>query len=164
MYPDKNLSQHLKRRLPMDKRNFETSGKPIRICPGENGRIAVYLPYTPKRLEKIKTISGRKWDPDIKCWILPHSNSIVQKLFSLFKGEQIEVHPSLHSSKTPPEEPEPYHTKSLLAMAQELRLRGYRAKSRKSYLGHAERFVRFYGKDPQSLGKKEVRQLCVRHA
>ena len=43
-------------------------------------------------------------------------------------------------------------------MAQELRLRGYRAKSRKSYLGHAERFVRFYGKDPQSLGEKEVRE------
>ena len=143
----------------MNNRDGRTSQKPIRILPGENGRIIVHLPYTPTRLEKIKTIPGRRWDPDVKCWNIPHVDGIVEELLSLFKGEQVEVDPSLllPTSQRSSESSEPRQSGVLMEMAQELRLKGYRFKTRKAYLGHVERFIRFHQKDPKSLGETEAR-------
>jgi len=39
---------------------------PIRIRPGESGRLIVVLPYAPERVEKIKTIPGRRWHSEEK--------------------------------------------------------------------------------------------------
>ena len=42
-------------------------------------------------------------------------------------------------------------------MTNELRLRGYHAKTRKAYLGHVKRFAHYYVETPRSLGEIEVR-------
>ncbi|MCL0092471.1 tyrosine-type recombinase/integrase [Dehalococcoidia bacterium] len=49
----------------------------------------------------------------------------------------------------------------LEAMDEELRLRGYAAKRLKAYLGHVDRFTRFYGNDPQGLSKVTVRAYLL---
>lgn len=50
-------------------------------------------------------------------------------------------------------------------MREELRLRGYRAKTRKSYLGHVRRFLAWAageGRDPREVGEPEFRSYTVR--
>ena len=35
------------------------------------GSITVSFPYNPSRVTKIKTVEGRKWDPEKKYWCFP---------------------------------------------------------------------------------------------
>ena len=142
----------------MEKQQVRLSQEPIYISSQGNGYLKVHLPYTPDRVLKIKSIPGRRWDPDIKCWTVPHTEGIVESLLILFEGERIQVERSLRNpgdfSRIPAAKPVGH----LIKMAQELRLQGYRAKTRKSYLGHAERYFRCYEIDTESLGEDEVRQ------
>ncbi len=34
---------------------------PIRMKPGEEGRLIVHVPYSPDHVAKIKTVVGRRW-------------------------------------------------------------------------------------------------------
>ena len=43
----------------------------IQIKLGTEGRLKVYFPYSPERVELIKTIPGRKWDLTEKVWHVP---------------------------------------------------------------------------------------------
>jgi integrase/recombinase XerD len=130
------------------------AGRGVYITNGAGGEVRVYSPYSRARVEAIKTIPGRRWEAEEKCWVVPLTDGIVDRLRLLFKGFPIAVDPLLVGQK---EESEPAWRATFARMAQELRLGGYRAKSRKVYLGHAERFLRAYGKAPEDLGEAEVR-------
>ncbi|MCS6862082.1 MAG: hypothetical protein NZT92_17395, partial [Abditibacteriales bacterium] len=67
----------------------------IIIKGGSSGRLMVALPYTAERVEKIKTIPGRRWRPEEKCWSVPDAGGMLQRLLTLFAGEQVEVESSL---------------------------------------------------------------------
>lgn len=133
--------------------------EPIQVKPGEVGRLIVVIPYDPERVAKIKTVPGRRWHPEEKCWSVTHSEDMVKRLLLLFARERVDVDPSLRplkaSSSCQGQEPE--RVQLLDAMDQELKLRGHGAKTRKAYLGHVNRFVCFWGKAPQGLSEMEVR-------
>ena len=76
--------------------------EPIQVKPGEPGRVIVVIRYDPERVAKIKSIPGRRWHPEEKCWSAPRSEDIVERLLSLFKGEWLEVDPSLRPLKAEP--------------------------------------------------------------
>lgn len=137
--------------------------KPIQVKPGRVGRVNVIIPYDPERVAKIKSIPGRRWHPEEKCWSVPHSEGIVERLLSLFTGEWVEVDPSLRPLKGEPlRRGEASKQPQILAkMEQELKLRGYGARTRKAYLGHVARFINFYDKEPQDLGGAEVRRYVL---
>ncbi len=46
---------------------------PIRIKPGDEGRLIVVVPYGAKRVAKIKTCIGRRWHQEEKYWRVPHT-------------------------------------------------------------------------------------------
>ena len=77
------------------------AGGPIRIKPGEPGRLVVRMPYTAERVEKIKTLRGRRWRPDLKCWTVPDREDMIPALLALFAGEQVEVAPALRTAEPP---------------------------------------------------------------
>ena len=135
----------------------------VQIRRGEEGRIKVALPYDLRLIAKIKTIAGRRWHPEEKCWSVPDSDGVLDKLFSLFAGEQLEIAPPLRHSTTGSSyrRDESKRAQILEAMDQELKLRGYGARTHKTYLGHVARFIRFYSKEPQDLGEAEVRQFVL---
>jgi len=93
----------------------------------------------------------------------PDTDGAIDHLLALFAGELVEVEPSLRPVKaqSSPHGQDRGQRPILEAMAQELKLRGYGAKTRKAYLGHAERFLRFYAKEPQDLGEAEVRNFVL---
>ena len=143
-------------------RNFEIPEEGIRIYPGEDGRVIVHLPYTPDRVNQIRTVPGRVWDHKKKRWSVPHTDTAIQDLLTLFKGEHIEIDSSLQpSNSTKSNQQDDLHDLSCLEdMEKELKLGGAAYKTRKAYLGHARRFIKFCAKDPRSLGEADLRQYA----
>ena len=147
----------------MNHRQFEALEKRIQIRPETEDRLAVHLPYSPELVAKIKTIPGRNWNPARKYWSVPGANGAVQKLLALFAGEKVELDPTLRAAR-----PESTRQKSMsqdlqaiALMTEELKLRNYGAKTRKNYLGHVDRFIRFFGKDARSLDERQVREYLL---
>ena len=134
---------------------MEDRPEPIWVSKDENGDLLVRLAYSPDRVARIKSLAGRRWDPAIRCWRVPRANGTPDSLRLLFEGERVQFSQELVQEQETGQEPE--REKCLLAMAQELRLRGYGAKTRKTYLGHINRFLRHYCKAPESLGEREIR-------
>lgn len=104
----------------------------IQIRAGDGRKLIVEFPYSPERVEKIRTIPGRWWHAKEKYWTVPHTDGMVEWLRALFAEEEIEVDPSLW----------PLDTDVLAAVEQELTLRGCSPKTHKAYRLHIERFLR----------------------
>lgn len=114
----------------------------IRVEPGEPGRLVVRLPYTAERVEKIKTLRGRRWRPDLRCWTVPDREDMVPSLLALFMGEQVDVDPSLRigdarSADTQSEVKAPL----LERLRQAIRARHYSPLTEKAYVSWADRFI-----------------------
>ena len=60
-------------------------------------RITVSFRYDPQRGEKIKTIDGRKWHKDEKCWGFPNTDGTLEKILVVFEGEEIHLDPALQA-------------------------------------------------------------------
>jgi len=46
----------------------------------ENGIASIYTPYDKLFIQKIKSVAGRKWDSEKKCWTVPESEvEVVRK-------------------------------------------------------------------------------------
>ncbi|MCL0080226.1 tyrosine-type recombinase/integrase [Dehalococcoidia bacterium] len=135
----------------------------IQIEPGEAERLKLLISYDATWVAKVKAIPGRRWHPKEKCWSVPRSENMVERLVSLFGEEQVKVEPSLRPLKDSLicQGEDPQLVQLLEAMDQELRLHGYAAKTRKAYLGHVDRFARFYGNDPQGLSKVTMRAYLL---
>ena len=70
----------------------------IQIERGPTGRLIVRVPYSTERLAKIKTIAGRRWHQGEQCWTVPHTDSMLSDLLTLFAREPVQVDPSLHAA------------------------------------------------------------------
>jgi len=142
-------------------RNFDLPDQGIRIYQAGDGHIHVHLPYTPEGLRKIKSVPGRKWNSQIKKWIIPNSETIVQDLVALFAGESVKVASSVIPAGENSLSPEPRKFDCLREMRIELRLGGAANSTRKVYVGHARRFLEFCDRDPQLVGTEELRQYAL---
>lgn len=99
--------------------------------------LVVSFDYSPERINKIKSISGYKWNPDRKVWTVPFIEDNLQLLKTLFKGEQIHV-----------EFEENEKNRNLIKlMENELKLKDYSFKTRNSYVKHIKRFASFNDKE-----------------
>ena len=61
---------------------------------GKNNKVIIRVPYNQEIIKKVKTISGRKWNPQGKYWEVPYSEDLITKLQSLF-GENLVIDPYL---------------------------------------------------------------------
>ena len=140
----------------------------IRIRPGKIGWILVDLPYTEERVARIKTLTGRRWDPEKKCWAIPRTARTVQRLLALFSGDQIEVDPSLHSPK--PEHPgqRPALTvppgtarETLQSLRNEMKRKDYSPQTAKVYALHIKRLLQHVNKSPRDLPPEAIRAYLM---
>ena len=126
----------------------------IRIGLKETGRIAVTVPYNPKLVTKVKGIEGRRWHPEEKIWSLPATDGMVERLMTVFAGEEVNVDSVLLPVSNIGQE-------TLRLMEEQLKLRGYSPKTCKAYRGHIERFTRFYARDPDEIGERDVQRYLL---
>jgi len=134
------------------------AGGPIRIKPGEPGRLVVRMPYTAERVEKIKTLRGRRWRPDLKCWTVPDREDMIPALLALFAGEQVEVAPALRTAEPPRAGSAASVMGPLLGqLRQAIRARHYSPLTERAYASWADRFIRTCGwLRPEDLGEAEL--------
>jgi len=67
----------------------------IKISKLRQDKIAVSFSYNRDFVQKVKTVKGCKWHPVEKYWSFPSGNDILDRLASLFKGERLNIDPSL---------------------------------------------------------------------
>jgi len=131
----------------------------------DNGRLHVYFDYSLERIKKIKSIKGRFWDAGKKCWTIPLSDYCWAKLKELFPEEIIIGDTQDSLQDIPPyTEKDNLNTKKpemLEALKKELVLKGYSPKTRKSYLGHARRFLGCFTKSAEQLSEDDVREYLL---
>lgn len=118
---------------------------PIEIIPASKGRIAVRLPaYDTRRVARIRSVPGRSWDGTTGTWNVPGGPEGTTRLLGALEGESIRVTPALLREALSGGRLRLGALSETLtaAMAEELRLRGYARRTRRTYLGHARRFLR----------------------
>lgn len=123
----------------------------IHILPGENDTLLIHFRYAKEIIEKIKTISGRAWCPTRKCWRVPHTHETLSAITRLFGTQNVHFGTAHKTQNDPP----PINLQTRLA--EELRLRGYRAKTRKAYHGQIKRFLLACDKSATAVTSADVR-------
>lgn len=122
---------------------------PIQVSRGDERRLIVRLPYTPERVEKIRTVAGRVWHAPERFWTVPDTPGMADSLLSLFAGDSVELAPELR-----PREP---------SLAEKLhkaaRVRHLSPRTEEAYLYWARRFSKEVGPDLGLMGEAEVGQF-----
>ncbi|OWZ82766.1 tyrosine-type recombinase/integrase [Natranaerobius trueperi] len=118
----------------------------------DKDKIIVKFNYSSKLVQLIRTIPGRKYEPDRKYWTVPLSAR--NNLLELFKNEKIIIDFPFSVTKTFQKTSEKIDTlfidnkkamesDLITNIITELKLKGYQNTTRKSYLGHIYRYLTY---------------------
>ena len=139
------------------------------IQPIDGRRLQLRFSYHPDTVARIKEIPGRRWHPDDKYWSVPHRPESLAALQRLFGARPIQTF------TRPARRPGAVTKRRWAALSdeerafiaaveeEEMRLRAYSSKTRKSYRNHLVRFYRhFTGRVLAELTEKEVRTYLLK--
>ena len=136
---------------------------PIHIRSGPSGWILVELPYTEERLVRIKTLTGRTWNAEHKCWAIPRTAQTLDRLLALFSGDQVVVDPAVrkapakHPGQRPPLKLGPGSASEAVDVFQNvLQQNAYSRHTVNIYLLHVKRFFIKVEQTPQELEPETV--------
>lgn len=129
----------------------------IFVKPLKGLELAVYMPYNQDMIAKIKTLKYRKWNQASKCWVIPHSESIVEDLRKLFLGTRIIFHASLIQKETE----EDVDQDVLSRFEEEILLRGYSGKTKKDYVSQLRKFLQWVERDIESCEENDLRNYLL---
>jgi len=107
-----------------------------------DGWIAVKFLYNKDHIEKIKSINGYRWNVNEKYWYFPDNDGVVEKILSVFSGEDISVDAALQE----------FHV-----LERELVSRKYSPKTVKSYLHYNRELVKFAGKSSKEINESDIK-------
>ncbi len=113
----------------------------VKIEPGRNNRVIVRIPYNKELIDKIKTIPGRKWNPERKYWEIPYKEGLISRFKILF-GENLIINPCFY----------------LLPLEKELSIRKYSRKTTKSYIRYNRDLLVFSGKEPDEIDNDDIKK------
>jgi site-specific recombinase XerD len=122
----------------------------VKISKREN-KLIITFSYSPDKVQKIKSIRGYSWNPDKKEWSVPYTAENVNTLNNLFRNEQITIDFIGNEN----------NEKLLKLVDEQLRLKGYSFKTRKTYTKQLKRFSSFISKDLDSISLQDVRSYIL---
>lgn len=146
-----------------EKSSSQDSRHRVRVAYDASGIIKITFPFSSVLIEKVKTIEGRKWHPEGKCWSVPDSGGIIEKIQKAFEGEEVVIERKLKAKirlediKTKV----PDYEQILKEIKTELKLRGYSRRTAKGYISHIVKYVEFFGKSPKELTENHIREYIV---
>jgi integron integrase len=126
---------------------------PIRVEPGEAGRLIVRLPYTPERVAKIKTVDGRRWHGPEKYWSIPRDEGAQDRLADLFAGDRIEFALTPNAPSPRPARPP---DAILDRVRSAIRARHFSPSTEDAYVGWTSRFLRWSKSPAESLDEADI--------
>lgn len=130
----------------------------IYVGKGINNDIVVNFEYSVERVKKLKLIEGSKYDLKQNCWTIPYDNKAYNKLVALFKNEEIIIKKNSADSGSNLRE---NAVEALKRAEEELKLKGFSFKTKKSYLGCLRRFLIYSDKDTQQLTIADAREYIL---
>ncbi len=113
----------------------------IRVIKGDKNKVVVFIPYDPGLIDKIKTINGRRWNPEKKYWELPFREDLISKLKILFP-ENLSIDPELY----------------LFPLEKELTIRKYSKRTVRSYVSINRNFLNWIGKEPENVNNQDIKK------
>ncbi len=154
----------------------------IRLRDATPDWVKVFVPYNPAHLNMIRTVPGRRWDADDKCWLIPRKPIPLQQAVDLFTGHTIQLDPGLKqfllehaaelSVKWPQREcrlgpkdrrlavrsPATDRRAANIAvyMARHLRIRNYSPRTIKTYTNLIEDFAHFFDRPLREINNEEI--------
>jgi integrase/recombinase XerD len=132
----------------------------LKYIKGNNKELYVTFNYTDARVEAVRAIQGRKWDPGKKRWIIPFTEEAVRSLYEKLPEDKIIPDSLLVSWVRSIIQKQ--HLQTFLKSAEEgLILKGYSPKTREAYLGHIKRFLEGILKDFDQITSDDIRKYLV---
>lgn len=134
----------------------------IRVSKGKPGELELTVPYNREHIERIKSISGRKWDIPKKKWLIPDNGESLEKLIKLFSANEILFEDGIAvSDRTSETKKDEGNEKILKLVKERLKLKGYSPKTIKSYASHVGLFLEFSGKNMEQLTKEDINKYLL---
>ncbi|HYH04503.1 MAG TPA: site-specific tyrosine recombinase/integron integrase [Bacillota bacterium] len=124
----------------------------ITIQKGLPGQLKISFAYNQDIIDKIKTLTDRRWDSETKVWIIPDNQQAVEQLKHLLGQYQVNYPDDCSLAKV------------LQQSDNELKLQGLSPRTRKAYLMHIKRFINFIGKPVERISLQELRDYLLRIA
>lgn len=143
--------------------NPQSNRHRVRVARDTSGAVKIAFQYSPELVGKIKTIDGRKWHAPTKCWIVPYSADIIEKIRKAFEDEEVVIERKLKAGirlediKTKV----PDYEESIKEIKAELKLRGYSRRTAKTYLSYIQQYVDYFGRSPKELTESHIREYIV---
>ena len=118
------------------------------------GRLAVEVPYSFENVEKIKQISGRRWENSDNIWSIPNKKELIENLSKLFKSCNVVYNIVKYNS---------LNDVMMEELKHELILRNYSFQTQKAYLNHIKRFFDYYNnRKIEDINKNDVRMYLIK--
>lgn len=130
-----------------------SSADPVRIREAGDGRLLVEFKYSVERVERVRSIPGRRWHPESRCWSIPATDASVARARAAFSPETVAYEPA-HPAPVPGAE-------LLQRVRDALRLGGYSPKTRKAYLYHTRHFLAQAQKPTDALEAADAREYLL---
>ena len=112
------------------------------VSAGEPGRLLVRFAFSRERLEKIRSVEGRKWHPDAGCWSVPDAPGMRERLAELFACEA----PILRD------------------LRRAIRSRHLSPDTERAYVAWTRRFLEFAGPSPKTDREEDIGRFLSRLA
>lgn len=160
-----------------DGRTFKVFvGQKIAIRKANEGWLQVWIPYDKKDWIKIiKNIPGRKWQSEVKCWLIPYVKDTCRHLWKLVGSKNISINfkispnipaayfaPSKKSKQQKTIQLNEMQRRAITALEEKLILEGKRWKTIKTYKYQLRSFLRFYkDKRPSSISLKAINRYII---
>ncbi|XEC97294.1 phage integrase N-terminal SAM-like domain-containing protein [Paenibacillus tarimensis] len=117
--------------------------------------------FNKQGIEKIRTIPGRRWNPDESVWTIPYTIETVSKFLNVFKDCNLQIEAQLleecYLLKA-------WHKRNSFQeqrLKEELQLKGYSPKTIRAYSGHVERFINFSNQGSDSRNQKIIQNYSL---
>lgn len=119
----------------------ENKSPAVKIEFKENNKVIISVPYNQELIRKIKTIPGRRWNPNEKYWKVPYDENLISRLLVLF-GENISIDPHFY----------------LIPLQKELSIRKYSRRTIESYIRYNRDFLLFANNNPEEIENEDIKK------
>ncbi|MDP9701585.1 site-specific recombinase XerD [Paenibacillus intestini] len=136
----------------------------IILTKGFADTVYVHIPYNTVHIQSIRQVTGRRWEPDMKRWIIPYSLASLQEFTKHFDALDVEISAELwveseflRNWKLSGEQTQWKRNE----LQQALKLRGYSRKTIKAYCNQIERFVASLPQMDTEISASHVQTYCL---
>jgi len=132
----------------------------IRVQNADFREIRVTFPYNEAFVQRVKSITGRRWHPEEKYWSFPNNIGTLEKILEVFEGEKIYIDPVLQtrfSSITARNKATKQFLYKFEDLRRELISRKYSPKTIKAYVHYNENLLRFAKKSPADVVNEDIK-------